>query len=96
LLHGCLGKAELLRLWDLFVFERSHKILFRAAIAIFVLLEKKILGKDDERIMRALFEQEGWQFADGEVLAKALELKVTRSMLRAIAEVSTLKPAGSS
>jgi len=96
LLHGCLGNAELLRLWDLFVFERSHKILFRAAIAIFVLLEKKILGKDDERIMRALFEQEGWQFADGEVLAKALELKVTRSMLRAIAEVSTLKPAGSS
>merc|ERR1712232_573536 len=55
LFYGCLQEDELVKLWDLFVFERSHKILVRTAVAIFCLLDKRLLGKPVEDMVKVLF-----------------------------------------
>merc|ERR1719235_1735835 len=88
LLQGLVGNAELLRLWDLFVFERSHKVLIRAAVALFMLLEKEILGKNEEKIMKTLFNPGAWPLGPGALFQKALNTKITRSLLRVVAETS--------
>merc|ERR1712100_199810 len=82
LLQGLVGNAEILRIWDLLVFERSHKVLVKTAVALFILLEKEILGKNEERIMKTLFKPESWPLKEGQLFEKALDTKVTRSMLR--------------
>lgn len=84
LLHGAVPSALLLRLWDVFVFERSHKVFLKAAVALFGLLTKSILGKDDERIMKTLFDSEEWQLPVDSLHEEVFRMKVTRSMLHDI------------
>ena len=55
LFSECLSGKELLRLWDMFIFERSHKVFVRVALAVFSLLEQKLRG-DVEQIMNVLFD----------------------------------------
>jgi len=81
LLHGCVPPDELMQLWDIFVYERSHKIFIRAAVAIFGLLENRMIGRDIDYLMKLLFDPRAWGFGSGTVLHKALETKITRSML---------------
>merc|ERR1712083_648032 len=66
---GCLAENELLHLWDLFLFERSHKIFMRTAIALFNSLETRLRG-DIDQIMKVLFIAENWNLEQGVVLAK--------------------------
>merc|ERR1712060_171947 len=89
LFHGCMDDADLLRLWDMFIFERSHKVLIRTAIALFICLEKKLRG-DIDQITRVLFNAQNWDLGRGVLLEKALETKVTRSILREIAKHDAL------
>lgn len=84
LFTALLPSADVLRVLDIFVVERSHKIFVRVAVAIFGLLEKQLLGKDIERMMDILFKTEAWNFAPGQLLAAALAVKVTRTSLREI------------
>lgn len=91
--RGCiLGEEEVLRIWDIFIWERSYKIFLRTALAIFGLLEKKFRGKDVEVMMKVLFNPKLWELEPGKVLAQALETKVTRSMIREIEQVDSLCP----
>merc|ERR1712039_11074 len=89
LLHGCLAEDELLRLWDLFIFERSHKVFVRTAIALFNCLETRLRG-DIDQITKVLFDSQSWAFDKGAVLTRALETKVTRSILSEIAKHDVL------
>merc|ERR1739842_185688 len=85
LMCDCLvADAELLRLWDLFIFEQSHKIFLRTAVAVFGLLEKNLRKLDVEKMIQFLFEPQAWQLEEGAIIAAALNTKVTRSMLREI------------
>lgn len=81
LFHGCLPPYELMQIWDLFIYEQSHKIFIRVAVAIFWLLENRIIGRDIDHVMKLLFDPSAWAFNSGQVLRKALETKITRSML---------------
>eukprot|EP00930_Biecheleria_cincta_P096229 TRINITY_DN88103_c0_g1_i1.p1 TRINITY_DN88103_c0_g1~~TRINITY_DN88103_c0_g1_i1.p1 ORF type:complete len:918 (-),score=184.93 TRINITY_DN88103_c0_g1_i1:31-2754(-) len=83
LFQDCVHAGELLRIWDIFVFERSYKIFVRLALAIFRRLEKSLIG-DVERMMDVLFDSKSWNMAEGELLEIALATKVTRSMLHEI------------
>jgi len=89
LFHGCARDDELLRLWDLFIFERSHKIFVRTAIALFGLLSPRLRG-DVDQIMKVLFSPETWGLHPGALLVEALSTKVTRLGLREICEESVL------
>ncbi|CAK0816547.1 unnamed protein product [Prorocentrum cordatum] len=82
LFAACAPGGALARLWDLWVFEGSHKVFVRTAVAVFGLLEKRMLGKDVEFIMRFLRDPEAWQLDEDTIVTAALETKVTRSMLR--------------
>merc|ERR1712083_1163689 len=84
LFHGCLEADDLVRLWDIFIFERSHKVFIRTAIALLSLLEKRLRG-DIDQITKVLLDARGWNLERGVVLAHALDTKVTRSILREIA-----------
>eukprot|EP00931_Biecheleriopsis_adriatica_P047281 TRINITY_DN27234_c0_g1_i1.p1 TRINITY_DN27234_c0_g1~~TRINITY_DN27234_c0_g1_i1.p1 ORF type:complete len:900 (-),score=140.09 TRINITY_DN27234_c0_g1_i1:171-2870(-) len=84
LFRTCAKAEVLLQLWDIFVFERSFKIFIRFAVAIFGLLEKRMLGTDVEKMMDLLFDIEAWQISSTDLLHAALHTKVTRSMLREI------------
>jgi len=81
LFQGLKSTGEVIELLDLFVFERSHKIFVRAAVALFCLMEKQILGKSCDDIMKVLLDPSQWNLPDGRLLGHALQMKVTRSML---------------
>lgn len=75
------GAAEVARLWDLFLFERSHKVFVRTAVALFGLLEEKLRG-DIDQISEAMLKPAKWNLEAGALLQASLRTKVTRSMLR--------------
>jgi len=80
LFAGCAGDAEVVRLWDSFIFERSYKVFIRAAVALFGLVESKLRG-DVDQIVEALFKPDQWGLEPGALWQRALETKMTRSML---------------
>merc|ERR1711957_224353 len=82
---GTGGSDELLRVWDIIVFERSHKLFVRIAVALIGLLEQRIAGRDVDQLMKLLWGgAEAWKLAPGALLKAALETKVTRGMLREV------------
>lgn len=84
LMQGCHGdESSILRIWDLFVLERSNKVFVRSVIAVFKLLEPKLRG-DIDQIMKVLFNPQTWALS-GSLVTEALGTKVTRSMLNEIA-----------
>merc|ERR1712136_224111 len=72
---------------DLLVFERSYKVLVRAAVALLGLLEQRLVGRDLDSMMGVLFSPAAWDIPAGAVFAKTLETKVTRKMLRRFQEL---------
>merc|ERR1719235_2990700 len=51
----------LLRLWDIFVFERSYKVFVRVAVAIFGALEHQLMRVGDaEKMLRLLKDEQAW------------------------------------
>merc|ERR1712032_1401814 len=84
LFHNCCGGTELVKLWDMFLFERSHKLFVRSAVALLGLLEPKLQGKDVEYMVKFLFDTQAWQLEPGALVAAALRTKITRTMLRNI------------
>jgi len=89
LFRGRVSAIESLRIWDLFLFERSHKIFVRTAIAIFALLGDRLRRGDVEHMMKLLFDTQSWGFEPDAVILRALEIKVTRSMLREVETVDS-------
>jgi len=88
LFHDSLGQAaDVVWLWDNFIIEGSYKIFIRAAIAIFALLEPKLMRVDVDGMMKILFDFDAWGFEPGAVRTKALDIKVTRSMLKNVERV---------
>lgn len=81
LFQGCASELEVLRLWDSFIFERSHKVFVRAGVALFGLLESKLRG-DVDQLVEVLFHPERWGLDPGALFQRTLETKVTRSMLK--------------
>lgn len=81
--HSTVHGAALVRIWDLFVWERSHKIFFRTFVALFALLEQK-LRCDVEQMMKVLFDIESVRLDPEALITRALETKVTRSMLQEV------------
>lgn len=87
LLQGIVADEDVVRLWDLLVFERSYKVLVRAAVALLGLLEQRLVGRDLDSMMGVLFSPAAWDIPAGAVFAKTLETKVTRKMLRRFQEL---------
>jgi len=83
LFQGCCPTADLLRLWDSYLFERSQKVFVRAAVALFGLLEDKCKG-DVDQIVEALLKKEAWELPKNKLWQAASETKVTRAMLSEI------------
>jgi len=80
---GTSDEEDLLRLWHIFVFERSHKIFVRAAVALIGILEPKLRG-DVDQIVKVLFSQQTWDLGRGTLIDRALATKVTRSAMQKI------------
>eukprot|EP00927_Polykrikos_kofoidii_P062303 TRINITY_DN57109_c0_g1_i1.p1 TRINITY_DN57109_c0_g1~~TRINITY_DN57109_c0_g1_i1.p1 ORF type:complete len:978 (-),score=127.43 TRINITY_DN57109_c0_g1_i1:180-3113(-) len=78
----CLEGNDLLRILDLFVLDGSNKIFVRTGIAIFALLEQRLMRGDVEHMMGILLDTVAWGLDSHIVVQKALETKVTRSMLK--------------
>jgi len=77
----------LLRLWDILIFENSHKILVRLGIAILGLLEQRLRKMDCEKMMKFLLDIKSWGLSSSEILEAALCTKVTRAMLLEVEDV---------
>eukprot|EP00913_Durusdinium_trenchii_P031820 g29799.t1 len=84
LFQSCLKAETQLRIMDHFIFERSFKVFVKLAVAIFTLLEKRLIGQDIEKMMDILFESQAWDLSQEEILKATFAVKVTRSMLREI------------
>merc|ERR1712032_1004903 len=80
---GSSDEEDLLRLWTIFVFERSHKIFVRAAVALLGMLEPKLRG-DVDQIVKVLFSQQTWDLGRASLIDRALATKVTRSAMQKI------------
>ncbi|CAJ1385085.1 unnamed protein product [Effrenium voratum] len=81
LFQSCLTPELQLRIWDLFIFERSFKVFVKLAVAIFALLEKRLIGQDIEKMMDLLFDSSAWSIPQEEFWTAVLSVKVTRSMM---------------
>jgi len=87
LFQGIVQGPALLRLWDQFIFERSHKVFLRLAVALFARLEDRLRRGDVEHMMKVLFNLDAEGIDPDILLSNALETKVTRSMLRELEQI---------
>jgi len=84
LFQGCISSKLQLQIMDHFILERSFKVFVKLAVAIFMLLEKRLIGQDIEKMMDLLFDSQAWELKDEELLSATFEVKVTRTMLKEI------------
>ncbi|OQR93213.1 hypothetical protein ACHHYP_02761 [Achlya hypogyna] len=81
---NALPKETLDALWDIFFFERSWKIMFRAALGMLKLAEPHLVGKSIDEMMVFLntFGDDPTILTKVALLPTAFSIKVTNSMLK--------------
>ena len=91
LIIDAMPHSTLLRIWDIFLFERSYKIVFRVALAILAVSETQLLaGGDLEGMMGHLNKFPGDVLNANKLLPVALGIKLTVKQLRKLEDALTL------